>query len=97
MLQQQMEAQDCRHHEQMERLTEDQKGQERQHEEEMTAMMKAQGQPHTKESTNKAIAAAVTRVSTPNFSPFDSTWELGMDYWSIFCTFTRAHSIPDIT
>ena len=88
MLQQQMEAQDRRHQEQMERLMEGQK-------EQMKAMMQTLGQPHKKEPTNEEMAATVTHVSTPNFSPFDSTSELWIDYWSRFLTFAKAHSIPD--
>ena len=34
-------------------------------------------------------------MSTPSFAPFDSTTELWQDYWSRFCTFVAANSIPD--
>ena len=34
-------------------------------------------------------------MSTPSFAPFDSTTELFQDYWSRFCTFVAANSIPD--
>ena len=88
MLQRQMEAQDRRHQEQMERLMERQQ-------EQMEVMMKTIGSPHSRESPNEGVVPTVTHVSTPNFSPFDSTSELWVDYWSRFCTFAKAHSIPD--
>ena len=34
-------------------------------------------------------------VEIPNFPAFDSTSELWSDYWSRFCTFANAHSVPN--
>ena len=34
-------------------------------------------------------------VATPNFPAFDSSAELWSDYWSRFCTFSTAHSVPE--
>ena len=39
--------------------------------------------------------APTTAVATPNFPAFDSTSELQSDYWSRFCTFANAHSVPN--
>ncbi|ELU07329.1 hypothetical protein CAPTEDRAFT_197002, partial [Capitella teleta] len=41
-----------------------------------------------------ADPAATHTVSTPSFSPFDSTSELWDDYYVRFCTFAGAHSVP---
>ena len=41
------------------------------------------------------LTAPTTAVATPNFPVFDSTLELWSDYWSRFCTFPNAHSVPN--
>ena len=38
--------------------------------------------------------APTTAAATPNFPAFDFTSDLCSDYWSRFCTFANAHSVP---
>uniref|UniRef100_A0A0L8HEX8 Reverse transcriptase domain-containing protein n=1 Tax=Octopus bimaculoides TaxID=37653 RepID=A0A0L8HEX8_OCTBM len=50
-----------------------------------------------KSSISAGVESVVSpsQVATPSFSAFDSTTELWTDYWSRFCTLTKAHSVPD--
>ena len=62
------------------------------------AELQQRDQQHKAElDTLLSIAAkkSTEGMSTPSFAPFDSTTELWQDYWSRFCTFVAANSIPD--
>ena len=43
--------------------------------------------------SNVSTLPSITANTTPNFTPFDSTSELWMDYWSRFCTFVGEFSV----
>ena len=45
-------------------------------------------------TSGNSSSAATANVSTPSFSPFDSTSELWDDYYARFRTFVGAHSVP---
>ena len=62
------------------------------------AELKQRDQQH-KDELDALLSLAAKKstegMSTPSFAPFDSTTELWQDYWSRFCTFVAANSIPD--
>jgi hypothetical protein len=98
LMKEQMEQAERRHQEQLEELRQqrredlerserDKEEMRRQHKEQMDALAKAQGG-----STHVSSSAS---TSTPAFSPFDPTSELWTDYWSRFCTFAGANTVPD--
>ena len=99
LLQQQIASQERRHEEQERRHEE----QERRHEEQMIELQRRhedqtkllQEVMAARPRNPEVPTAATTQVAaTPNFTAFDSSSELWKDYWSRFCTFTNAHSVP---
>ena len=57
--------------------------------------MQATLQLLAKPAQSGQVLQPATTSATLTFSPFDSTSELWIDYWSPFLTFTRAHAFPD--
>ena len=82
-LQQQIASQDCRYEEK-----------QRSYEEQLQ-ILKDLIRKRLQAGNQELSTAPTTTVETPNFPAFDSTSELQSDYWSRFCTFANAHSVPN--
>ena len=101
LMQQQMELQ----RKQMEQQQKQMEKQQDEHKAELNAILqqrdaelKQRDQKHNAELDallSLAAKKSTEGMSTPSFPPFDSTTELWQDYWSRFCTFVAASSIPD--
>ena len=101
-MQQQIALQDCRLEEQEQGRKELLKKQERRHEEqerrheEQMKVLREIIDKHSSSTKNEGTTPTTsTAVATPNFPAFDSSTELWSDYWSRFCTFSTAHSVPE--
>ena len=68
--------------------------QERRHEEQMKVLREIIDK-RSSSTENEGRPTISTAVATPNFPAFDSSTELWSDYWSRFCTFSTAHSVPE--
>ena len=86
LLQQQIACQECRHGEQIIEL-------QRRHKDQTKLVQEmVANRPQNLEAR---VATTTQLVATPNFTAFDS-FELWKDVWSRFCTFTNAHSVPNV-
>ena len=68
--------------------------QERRHQEQMKALREVIDKRSSSTENEGTTPTTSTAVATPNFPAFDSFTELWSDYWSRFCTFSAAHSVP---
>ena len=69
--------------------------QERRHEEQMKVLREIIDKRSSSTENKGTTSTTSTAVATPNFTAFDSPTELWSDYWSKFCTFSTAHSVPE--
>ena len=86
MMQKQMELQREQMDQQLKLQKEQMQIEQKQHQEELQALRVAL------EQKNDVVSLP---VSPPAFTPFDSSTELWNNYWSRFCTFVSANSIPE--
>ena len=82
VLQQQIASRDCRYEEQ-----------QRRYEEQLQILIDLIRE-RLQDGDQELPTTPTTAVATTNFFAFDSTSELWSDYWSRFCTFANAHSVP---
>ena len=69
--------------------------QERRHEEQIKVLREIIDKRSLSFGNEGTTPTTSTAVATSNIPAFDSSTELWSDYWSRFCTYSTAHSVPE--